>query len=171
MKRVLCFVCAMALSMSVFAAGSMSGYVKNAPEIQQHSELSKVVQYLIKPYHSDQEKALSILTWIVYNIDYDDYVYRQKDKNNKSRRDLSKNIPIQGDIIQTRLGVCIDIANIYTEMLKLADIEARTITGCNAGMGDQQGCQENPHAWNAVWIEDQWELVDPTFAMGDAKGM
>lgn len=152
----------------VFAAdqGSINDYMKNAPIIKEHSELNTIVKYIQKKYKKDEEIARSALAWIVYNVDYDDYYYRQVDKNLKSRRDLSDAIPEQGDIIKTRLGVCKDIAALYSEMLSMANVKSRVITGCNAPKNDKKGCQLNPHAWNAVWIEKQWELVDPTFAMG-----
>ncbi len=156
---------------SVWGAGygSIDSYVQRAPEIKNHGQLDKVVHYITKKYQKDEEKAYAILTWIVHNIDYDDFYYRQVDNDLKSRRDLSRKIPEQGDIISTRLGVCKDIAQLYAEMLKKADIDSRVIHGCLAPKGDKSLCQLNPHAWNAVWIEKQWELVDPTFAMGQAQ--
>lgn len=148
---------------------SISSYTRNAPEIKKHTQLKSVVQYLTRPYRNDEDKALAILTWIVLNIDYDEYYYQKADENNKSKRDKSRYIPEQGDIIETRLGVCKDIAALYVEMLNLADIDAKTISGCITRNNNPITCRENPHAWNVVWLNRQWELVDPTYAMGQAS--
>lgn len=150
---------------------SINDYVKKAPMIDGHSQLSSVVKYIEREYKKDEDIARAVLAWIVYNIDYDDYYYRQVDKDLRSRRDLSTKIPEQGDIIETRLGVCKDIAALYSEMLTMADIKSRVISGCNAPKNDKVTCARQPHAWNAVWIEKQWELVDPTFAMGQARAL
>ena len=146
-------------------------YVKKAPSIKDHSQIHLVVKHITRKYKKDEDIARAALAWIVYNIDYDDYYFRQVDKDNRSRRDLSYKIPEQGDIIKTRLGVCKDIAALYAEMLKMANIQSVVVTGCRAPKNDKKACQAAPHAWNAVWIEKQWELVDPTFAMGQANAL
>lgn len=172
MKKIL-FVLFLFLSFSLQSASisSIRSHVLDAPKIKKHDKLDSVVDYLSRQYRDDEDKALAILTWIVLNIDYDEYYYQKADENNRSRRDLSRYIPKQGDIIETRLGVCKDIAALYSEMLQMADIESRVISGCVTQRNSQRACRENPHAWNAVWINKQWELVDPTYAMGEAGAM
>ena len=151
--------------------GLINEYVKKAPTVKDHSQINSVVKHITNKYKKDEDIARAALAWIVYNIDYDDYYFRQADKDNRSRRDLSYKIPEQGDIIKTRLGVCKDIAALYSEMLKMADIQSVVVTGCHAPKNDKKACLAAPHAWNAVWIEKQWELVDPTFAMGQANAL
>ncbi len=172
MKKIF-FTFILLCSFSVHSANynSIRSYVQKAPEIRNHNELDSVVEYLARRFRNDDEKALAILTWITLNIDYDEYYYKKVDEDNKSRRDKSRYIPQQGDIIETRLGVCKDIANLYTEMLEMADIEAQTIHGCLSARNNKKECQENPHVWNAVLIDYKWELVDPTYAMGEASAM
>ena len=170
MKKVIfCFILFLSFSLQAADLSSITIYVKNAPEIKKHEDLESVVKYLMRRYRDDEDIALATLTWIVMNIDYDGYYYQKADKDNKSPRDLSKHIPQQGDIIETRLGVCKDIALLYSEMLKMAKIDSKTIPGCVGPKNNKHACQENPHMWNAVWIDNKWELVDPTYAMGDAS--
>ena len=170
-KILLSLILFLSFSMQSANPSGMRSYIQNAPKITKHNQLKSVVNYLTRRYRNDEDKALSILTWIVMNIDYDEYYYQKSVDDNKSRRDLSRHIPEQGDIIETRLGVCKDIAALYSEMLKMADIDSQVISGCVAPKNDRKTCQENPHAWNVVWLNRQWELVDPTYAMGNASKM
>lgn len=166
MKKVI-FLLYLCLSLNAYTAtyDVIHKYVRRAPEIKRHDQLSQVVSFLTGQFSSNKDRAYAFLAWIVYNIDYDDYTYRQAKEKKKSVKTLR---PFKvNDIIQTRLGICLDIANLYTEMLTMAGIPARTISGCIARRKNTKDCQENPHAWNAVWIDDRWELVDPTFAMGN----
>lgn len=149
-----------------------SGLMDRAPVVKSSDELDKLVDYLIRPYKTDEEKAYVLLDWIVNFVDYDAYRYEKMVQDSTSRRDLSDRVPEQGDILKTRLGVCSDISSLYVQMLHLADMKAEKINGCLTTRKWQKGdpC-DRPHAWVAVWIDKQWELVDPTFAMGQANAM
>ncbi len=171
------FVCVLFLGLLYTVSGQSAPVVKNglldkAPQIKSSEELDKLVDYLIRPYRTDEDKAYVLLDWIVNFVDYDEYRYEKVADDMSSRRDLGAKIPRQGDIIKTRLGVCEDISDLYVQMLALAEIPAEKIDGCLTGKKWKQGepC-DNPHAWVAVWIDNQWELVDPTFAMGQANAM
>lgn len=142
--------------------------VEKMPIVKSKADLSKLVKKLTSQLKGDKEKAYALLVWIVKNIDYDDYKMRQIDKNNSSH--LShKEVPTGQDILETRLGVCEDIAKLYDKMLKLADMNSVVLKGCSGNkmivskMADK--CVGESHAWNAVWIDKQWELVDPTWAI------
>ena len=50
-------------------------------------------------------------------------------------------------------------------MCTQANVPARLITGCLSSAKNSKECEENPHAWNAVWINGNWELVDVTNAL------
>ena len=141
--------------------------IEKAPETTSSSDLPQLVKKLTHGLKTDEDKAYVLLTWIVKNIDYDDYKMNQIDKKMASKYSRAK-VPVSGDILKTRLGVCEDIAGLYQQMLEKAGMKAVVIDGC-AGEVDRRkgGCKDKGagHAWNAVWIDNQWELVDPTWAM------
>lgn len=173
MRFILLFM-ALFCAAPVWAIPTMKAeFLERAPKARSKAEMGKLVDYLIKPYKKEEDQAFAMLAWIANYVDYDDFAYERIDKNNHSHRDLSRKIPEKGDILKTRLGVCEDIVDLYIAMLKKADIPAKKIGGCITNnqkwkAGDK--C-DAPHAWMAIWLDKQWELVDPTFAMGKASAM
>ena len=166
------------LPMGAFSA-TLSELERNVDKVfiaKSKSDLPKLVKNLTASLRTDKEKAYVLLAWIVKNIDYDDYKMRQIDKNNSSRL-ARKEVPRGQDIVETRLGVCEDIAALYDKMLALADVRGIVLSGCvgdNLLVNKVAGkCAGELHSWNAVWIDDQWELVDPTWAItgGEKKAM
>ena len=149
-------------------------YAQKAPILKNNENLDKLVQYLVQPYQTDEEKARVLLAWIVYFIDYDSYVAKQitehkkQARKNYNRKKLDE-IPNE-DILKIRAGVCADIANLYKKMGTMAGLQVEVI------LGHISGCTFNSfkdglcaHAWNAVQIDGQWEYVDPTWAMGTSS--
>ena len=154
---------------SVWSApdSTIAKLVEKAPEIKSSSELPKLVRKLTQGLRKDEDKAYALLTWIVKNIDYDDYKMEQIDKKMTSKHSRVE-VPNSGDILRTRLGVCEDIAKLYKKMLDQADMKAVVINGCTGEVDKKKGgCKDGSagHTWNAVWIDKQWELVDPTWAI------
>lgn len=141
--------------------------VDSAPEIQSEEKLPKLVKHLTQNLRKDEDKAYALLAWIVKNIDYDDFKRDQIEQKMTSRHSRTE-IPESGDILKTRLGVCGDIAVLYQRMLTEAHMKAVTIDGCIGEINPRtKKCKDGgpKHRWNAVWIGDQWELVDPTWAI------
>ena len=141
--------------------------IDNVKAVTSEEDLPELVKELTQPLKDDKDKALELLTWIAQNIDYDNYKMTQI-KEKEAHPYSRKEIPESGDILKTRLGVCEDIARLYQKMLKAADIKAVVIHGCTGEINTRKnGCKDGGerHAWNAVWIDKQWELVDPTWAI------
>lgn len=141
--------------------------VENAPEAKSQEDLPKLVKKLTHNLDKEEDKAFALLAWIVKNIDYDDYKKNQIEDKMASKRSKAE-IPESTDILKTRLGVCGDIAALYQKMLAEADIKATVIDGCNGEIDPRtKKCKEGTpgHSWVAVWLNGQWEFVDPTWAI------
>lgn len=153
---------------------SVSGYsmdyslVDNrAKEVPQEYEnsLSRLVRYLIEPYkNNDILKARAIYAWIVYHIEYDAFKYDVISDNKKVR---NKNKAMQtGDAFKTRVGVCGDIADLFSRMAKLAGLKEELIRGYAGYNLTMDNFKDAGHAWNAVYIDRKWLFVDATWGMG-----
>ena len=145
--------------------------VEKAPKVKSEAELPQLVEKLTQNLKSDEDKAYVLLAWIVNHIDYDDYKKNQIEEKMSSRFSRAE-VPDSGDILKTRLGVCADIADLYQRMLEIAKMKAVVIKGCVGPVDKKKGgCKEDSpgHAWNGVWMDDQWELVDPTWAISGVR--
>ena len=172
MKKIgLFFILIFFYASTVLGAGDyakVDSYAKRAPVLKNSSNLNHLVQYLVRPYETDKEKARVLLAWIVYNIDYDGYKLNAIEDKLKNTRKHNRQLFIpDNDILETRLGVCGDIAKLYQRMGEMAKLEVALIYGRVKHEDESAEAFElGPgHVWTAVKIDGQWEYVDPTFAM------
>ena len=146
------------LSTAVWAANwrTVDARGIDAPATVEDS-LPHLVQYLTEPYANDEEKkARVILAWIVSHIDYDNY---------KAQTAL---LPVlrystptgegSGDIFDTRVGLCGDIADLYQRMAGLAGLDSVVVEGIAGYNLKRTDVEKKRHAWNAVKINGQWRL-------------
>ena len=173
MKRiifVLCFVFCI-WPITTFGAidyAQIDKYAKEAPWLKNNSNLDRLVKYLVQPYKKDVEKARVLLAWIVYNIDYDGYKLNAMEDAMKTSGKHNRQLFIpNNDILETRLGVCGDIATLYQKMGEIAGLTVSLITGRVRQEGeDVADFDVGPgHVWTAVKIDGLWQFVDPTFAI------
>ncbi len=168
LKRFVLALAAMVMSTAVWA-NAVDNRGQNVPA-QNDTDMKTLVDYLVKSYKRDEDKARVILSWIVYHIDYDQYKLNTMLDYSPRLRARKQNSISTGDIWQTRIGVCDDIAKLYQRMALMAGLDSVVITGY-AGNGVTDRNKGNfRHAWNAVKIDGKWEFVDPTWAMqGDYR--
>ncbi|HEX2899344.1 MAG TPA: transglutaminase domain-containing protein, partial [Bacteroidia bacterium] len=69
---------------------------------------------------------------------------------------------------RSRKGVCDDFADLFKAMAEKAGLAAEKIGGWSKGYGYMAGTKfgQPDHAWNAVFIDDEWHLLDVTWAEG-----
>ena len=144
---------------------SIDHYTLKAPKIKDESEMGNLVDYLIKPFHYDDElqKARALFAWIVYNVDYDDYEARYVEKTVKKGEEFE----YEGNIWETRAGVCRDIADMYVQMADHAGLKTELVDGIAGRNLNKKNADLSKHVWVAIQIKDEWEVVDPTWAIQD----
>ncbi|MCK5522831.1 MAG: hypothetical protein KAI83_06820 [Thiomargarita sp.] len=127
-----------------------------SPKHLEHSSQT-LAAYLIEPAKNDREKARAIYRWITYNIAYNDEGFF-KGKTG----DLSPD-----GVLRNRRAVCEGYAGLFKRLGQLAGLEVETISGYSKGYSYAvDGNDSINHAWNAVKIDGQWQLIDTTWGAG-----
>lgn len=128
----------------------------NTPKSVEQS-LEKLAAYLIAPAKNDREKVRAIYRWITNNIAYDD-------------DSLFKGIITENSaetVLQTHRAICDGYAGLFKELAQFADLEVEVISGYSKGYSYViDNADTINHAWNAVKIEGQWQLLDATWGAG-----
>jgi len=130
----------------------------SAPATAEHT-IESLAAYLSRPAKNDHEKARALYRWITANIAYD------------TRGFFSGQVAHVAPqaVLQSRSTVCEGFAGLFLALARAAGLNAVTIKGYAKGFGYLPGTGfRNPpnHAWNAVNLEGQWQLLDATMGSG-----
>lgn len=129
---------------------------------------------IIDDFDTNLERVRAIYAWLALNVHYDFfkddldianrtilYTSSYDRKYALERRRLNK---VQ-KLLKTNKGVCLDFSYAFYELCRHLDIEATFIVGYSKTTFTDIGNQKNvkDHSWNAVYIDDQWHLIDVTW--------
>ncbi|MCP3927486.1 MAG: hypothetical protein GY705_00090 [Bacteroidetes bacterium] len=129
-------------------------HARNTPS-EKENDLTSLCEYLIKPSYTEIEKARSLFTWICINIDYDEVAY----KNGQKR--INKNIR---DILDRRQAVCFGYSSLFKALCGKVGLSCEVISGYSKEtLTSHPSLEESDHAWNAVFLEGDWYLLDVTW--------
>ena len=108
---------------------------------------------------NDNEKAIAIAYWIMFNLRYD---FKKFTSGNPYQNTSVKTL-------KTRKGLCSEFAELYNEMARSLGIQSQSIYGYIHDFdhfeGDSLFFAE--HAWNMVYLEGKWHLLDLTWSNGN----
>lgn len=129
----------------------------NAPY---HVTLSipSLVDYLVIPTDTDRDKLEIFYYWIASNINYDTDSYTSGNYHSSDGQTTLNN----------RKAVCQGYSELYKAMCDSVDIKCYIISGYAKGFAyetDDVFTQTN-HAWNIVYVDDDWWLLDATWGSG-----
>ena len=140
----------------------IDNWALNAPDWAEKS-LETLVYYLMRHAKTDLEVTRSIFRWIAENISYDTEGYFSGNYKYLTPE----------EVLKYRRSVCQGYADLFTAATSIAGINAITISGwakgANYNSGDKMPRQPN-HAWNGVFLEGKWYLLDCTWASGHVDG-
>lgn len=123
--------------------------------------VKQLAAYLTSTARNDHEKARAIYVWLTNNVTYSDTTvtngwlgtpenYAQQQAEN---------------VLRNRTAVCEGFANLYKALCQEAGLRAEFVTGI---VKDNGVVADVSHAWNAVQLDGQWYLSDPTWGSGYA---
>lgn len=139
------------------------------------TSLDELVLLIKNDFDTDTEKSRAIFTWIAHHVSYDVKKYHSnlkstKKKKRKKIRQKNKfkyEQKIARTTFRKRSGICGDYSVLYKHLCDLTGVECAVISGYTKtnlkNIGSKSG---EKHAWNAVYIDHQWQLLDVTWAAG-----
>ncbi|XP_066472164.1 kyphoscoliosis peptidase-like isoform X2 [Tiliqua scincoides] len=126
-----------------------------ARKVSARSSVESLVSVLLQEAHSDLEKVRAIWMWICHHIEYDGTSASYE----------------PADVLQSGKTVCAGYARLFEKMCSIAGIGCKYLAGYAKGYSFKEGkdVKDKRHAWNAVYIDGRWHLLDCTWASGFVK--
>lgn len=108
----------------------------------------------------DAKKALAIHDWVAENIYYDFEAFYSGDYQNSDSL----------NVLHSKRAVCEGYANLFAALARAQNIPCTVRSGYALGIGiektwtnDAINTDESNHAWNEVYIDGRWIIVDATW--------
>lgn len=123
------------------------------------ASIRTLADYLAAAGPTDLERARAVYQWVSSNIAYDVAGFRSGEYG-----DLSPD-----GVLRRRTGVCSGYAGLAEALGRAMGLEIQVISGWSKGYGYRAGAAIEAganHAWNAVRVDGQWRLMDPTWGAG-----
>jgi len=122
----------------------------------------RLLQQLRQPRLSDSTKASLIYDWVTQNIAYDheamQTLYKQISKDDSQKPEI---------VLSTRKALCDGYANLVRFFCEKAGLQAEVIIGYSKENNEVTALQDGIyHAWNAVQVDGEWQLLDATWGAG-----
>ena len=111
---------------------------------------------------TEAQKARAVFVWMAENIRYDTDAYFN---NAHTFYDAA-------NVFRTRQSVCEGYANLLVAISSAAGVKAVKVVGYSKGYGYKPGeplSEDDGHAWNAMWFDNAWHLVDSTWGAGSVN--
>jgi hypothetical protein len=115
--------------------------------------------YLAHAGHDDLTRARALYRWVAGHITYDAEGFRSGQPG-----DLSPEA-----VLRRGRAVCEGFARLTEALGEAMGLEVEVVSGWSKGYGYVPGQRfggPTNHAWNAVRIDGQWRLMDPTWGAG-----
>ena len=127
----------------------------HAEKAPKTSDIKYLASFLKSGAKSESKTVETFFYWIHQNIKYD---YELSKKPEISIKDISVK-----RTLETKKAICDGYSYLFLELCKAAKIECVRIEGIAQSNDEREG---QPHAWNAVKINEKWLLVDTTWGSG-----
>lgn len=132
------------------------------------TSLDNLAYDLTEPFPTETEKARAIFTWLHHNIAYDADAF------------FSGNIQASTaeSTLTSGLAVCDGYSGLFKSLAERVGLQAYRVTGHGKGVGYVATGPDEPvpeyssgHAWNCVYMDGKWHLIDGCWGAGALDGM
>jgi len=151
-----------------------------AKTVRYRGNLDSLTLQLTAPYTQPLFKARAIFIWITDNIAYDYKHYNHlnfkgeveqsfscSDDEDCAARRVAWETKYLDRVLRRKKAVCEGYALLFKKMCTLAGLTAEVIPGYSRSKDYQVGTPGTlDHAWDALWLDSSYYLLDPTWAAG-----
>jgi len=127
------------------------------PFLQTHNS-KKLALALTEGLSSDSSRIYAIHYWITHHIKYDVKKFRAFNYEHLSTK----------KILRRRKCTCVGYSDLLDELCSYSGLKSVSVPGYvksqYVDLGDK--CYLESHVWNAVYVNEKWELIDPTWDAG-----
>jgi len=145
-------------------ATSISTSLNNSVFSNPEANLQVLVTTLLKGIDDPVRQAKILHDWIALNISYNVIAFSNGEIPDQS----------YSSVLKSKKAVCEGYSNLYLKMCSLAKIKCQKVSGYARGVGfnplSQDTSLDSNHAWNAVFLNGNWYLVDTTWDAGHVTG-
>ena len=137
-------------------------YAINTPDSAEVS-INSLATYLAKGTNNDLEKTRAIYKWITQNISYNYSGFLSGQYG-----DTSAN-----GVLARRTSICDGYSELFMALGKAMGLQVVKLVGWAKGISYTAGVSltgPTNHAWNAVYLNDGWYLIDSTWGAGAISG-
>lgn len=117
------------------------------PVYWEKDALSSLSSGLMKGSLTDEDKVKAAYNYVVSNITYD---------IDKIKRIDTSYVPSVSSTIESKSGICYDYAALFASILRAEGIPTKLVKGYGK-------FSKEYHAWNEVYLNDKWQVVDTTY--------
>ncbi|XP_078521608.1 kyphoscoliosis peptidase-like [Lissotriton helveticus] len=131
-----------------------------AAKVDVKDTVEALVEVLLQKADSELEKVRAIWKWICHHIAYATVGSQSKEDNSGEDDD---------DILKTRKDLCEGYSTLLCQMCSLAGVQCVQLSGYAKGHNYKIGetfSGDGNHAWNAVYLDERWHLLDSTWGAG-----
>lgn len=118
---------------------------------------TSIASYIKSEFKNQEDQLKAAFYWTATNIDYavEDLYKKLLYESNQA---------LINDAFRKKRGVCQAFAGIFNELAIKLDFDSYVISGYSRQ--NEHVINSSGHAWNAVKINENWYLFDPTWAGG-----
>jgi transglutaminase-like putative cysteine protease len=138
----------------------VDNYVKTLPDYASPRELSTA---LTCNFPDVVDKYRAVFCWLAFNVAYDADALLQNRVPPQSAENTFRN----------RLAVCAGYSLLFQALCDASRLHCIEVSGYAKGFGFDPAkppSKGSNHAWNAVFVENEWRMIDATWGAGALNG-
>jgi transglutaminase-like putative cysteine protease len=123
------------------------------PVYWEEDGLNNLANLLMKDALTEEDKVKAAYNYVTSNISYD---------IDKIKRIDTSYVPNVSSTIDSKSGICYDYAALFAGLLRSEGIPTKLVKGYGK-------FSKEYHAWNEVYVNDKWQVVDTTYDAAAVK--